>query len=172
MFISLSLCLVACLTIISSCKENFFKESSIDRLLPVAITYDGMKNGCPIKEIITKYGDPKRLKKAFEKNRQLIDSLMQEGPTPKITSEKLVKEANKHLDSKERKKAMPLFNLAYLVDSTNAKTYLGFGRILKPMHPPLYCYDNPPQPKTSNKRFEKIIDACLHQSCGLTDYPL
>ena len=79
--------------------------------------------------LIPKYGGGENLSNQLDKHRHFIDSLLHDGQTPRIISEKLIKEGMQFLKDKKRRKAMPLFNLAYLVDSTNANVYWAFGKI-------------------------------------------
>jgi len=81
-------------------------------------------------DLIPRYEGGESIPVQLEKHRQVIDSLLKDGQSPRFASEKLVKEGMQYLKDRKPKKAMSLLNLAYLVDSTNANVYWGFGRTL------------------------------------------
>ncbi len=80
-------------------------------------------------DLIPKYEGGESIPVQIEKHRHLIDSLLQDGQTPRSASDKLINEGMQYLKDRKAKQAMSLVNLAYLVDSTNANVYWGFGRV-------------------------------------------
>jgi len=79
--------------------------------------------------LIPRYEGGESISIQLEKNRRFIDSLLQNGQTPRSASQKLVEQGMQYLNDKKPKKAMSIMNLAYLVDSTNANVYWGFGKV-------------------------------------------
>lgn len=79
--------------------------------------------------LLPKYGTAEKTPAQLEEHRQFIDSMLQDGQTPRAASAKLIEKATKFLNDRKPKKAMPLFNQAYLLDSTNANVYWGFGML-------------------------------------------
>lgn len=76
--------------------------------------------------LLPKYGGINRSSKKLEKDVEFINSLIGNGRTNSEASEYLISQASDQLNSNP-KKAMHLFNQAYLLDSTNANVYWGFG---------------------------------------------
>lgn len=76
--------------------------------------------------LLPKFGEIEKMPDQLAQDSSLIDSLLQNGQTRRAASTALIRKASKYL-GKKPKKAMHLFNQAYLLDSTNAEVYWGFG---------------------------------------------
>lgn len=85
--------------------------------------------------LLPRYGGGKKISEHIVKYQAFIDSMLQDGKTPRLASKELTIQASQYLANRKPKEAMTLCNQAYLIDSTNTDVYLYFGNILKFVDP-------------------------------------
>lgn len=105
--------------------------------------------------LLPKYGNRIKTKQQQKADRQMVKTALANGETLQNASDNFVKSGFDYLYRKDLKTAMRRFNQAWLIDSTNANAFWGFGAVYLTFGDPLVAlaqYDEGLQfnPKSTN----------------------